>query len=252
MERKPLLMSIAAALLLILTTAGTSFSSALGAPAPATKSAAAASAGCGKAPTLTSGNHTIQSGGQNRSYILRVPGRLRQQPRLPAGLRLPLAGRNRERRRLGRHGRVQLVLLRPQAPGGQREQQHDLRRPPGQRQRLGQPRWPGRGLRRRHGQPDRIGPVRRHHPVVLRWLQLRRRDVVRPRLLPGDGLPRGRGLLRREPQRVQRRQPAHRLHGTARPQGQCAPHPVGRDCATPSSGPTAAPRRTRPSRPTEA
>lgn len=35
MERKPLLMSIAAALLLILTTAGTSFSSALGAPAPA-------------------------------------------------------------------------------------------------------------------------------------------------------------------------------------------------------------------------
>ncbi len=73
MERKPLLMSIAAALLLILTTAGTSFSSALGAPGPATESVAAASAGCGKAPTLTSGNHTIQSGGQNRSYILRVP-----------------------------------------------------------------------------------------------------------------------------------------------------------------------------------
>ncbi|MDH6553950.1 poly(3-hydroxybutyrate) depolymerase [Streptomyces sp. SAI-117] len=73
MERKPLLMSIAAALLLILTTAGTSFGDALGAPAPATKSAAAASPGCGKAPTLTSGNHTIQSGGQNRSYILRVP-----------------------------------------------------------------------------------------------------------------------------------------------------------------------------------
>ena len=34
---------------------------------------AAASAGCGKAPTLTSGNHTIQSGGQNRSFILRIP-----------------------------------------------------------------------------------------------------------------------------------------------------------------------------------
>ena len=34
---------------------------------------AAASAGCGKAPTLASGNHTIQSGGQNRTYILRVP-----------------------------------------------------------------------------------------------------------------------------------------------------------------------------------
>ena len=35
--------------------------------------AAATTAGCGKAPTLTSGTHTIQSGGKNRSYILRVP-----------------------------------------------------------------------------------------------------------------------------------------------------------------------------------
>ncbi|MEU7561835.1 cellulose binding domain-containing protein [Streptomyces eurythermus] len=35
--------------------------------------AAAASAGCGKAPTLTSGTYTIQSGGRNRSFILRVP-----------------------------------------------------------------------------------------------------------------------------------------------------------------------------------
>jgi poly(3-hydroxybutyrate) depolymerase len=34
---------------------------------------AASTAGCGKAPTLTSGQHTIQSGGQNRSYILRLP-----------------------------------------------------------------------------------------------------------------------------------------------------------------------------------
>jgi poly(3-hydroxybutyrate) depolymerase len=36
-------------------------------------SAEAATAGCGKAPTLTSGTKTIQSGGQNRSYILRIP-----------------------------------------------------------------------------------------------------------------------------------------------------------------------------------
>jgi poly(3-hydroxybutyrate) depolymerase len=34
---------------------------------------AAASAGCGQAPTLASGNHSIQSSGQNRTYILRVP-----------------------------------------------------------------------------------------------------------------------------------------------------------------------------------
>jgi poly(3-hydroxybutyrate) depolymerase len=33
----------------------------------------AASPGCGSAPTLASGNHTIQSGGQNRQYILRLP-----------------------------------------------------------------------------------------------------------------------------------------------------------------------------------
>ncbi len=35
--------------------------------------AAAMTAGCGKAPTLTSGTRSIQSSGQNRSYILRVP-----------------------------------------------------------------------------------------------------------------------------------------------------------------------------------
>jgi poly(3-hydroxybutyrate) depolymerase len=68
MKRKPLLLAIAAAMLLVLSAAGTSFSSALHAPAATT-----ATAGCGKAPTLTSGTHTIQSGGQTRSYILRVP-----------------------------------------------------------------------------------------------------------------------------------------------------------------------------------
>jgi len=34
---------------------------------------AAATAGCGKTPTLTSGTRTIQSGGQNRSFILKLP-----------------------------------------------------------------------------------------------------------------------------------------------------------------------------------
>ncbi|GHK02104.1 hypothetical protein SY2F82_39010 [Streptomyces sp. Y2F8-2] len=74
MKRTPLLMSIAAAVLLVLAAAGSSFGSGLGAPASATTTAAVrATAGCGKAPTLTSGTHTIQSGGQTRSYILRVP-----------------------------------------------------------------------------------------------------------------------------------------------------------------------------------
>ncbi|SDH46954.1 Poly(3-hydroxybutyrate) depolymerase [Lentzea fradiae] len=35
--------------------------------------ALAGTAGCGKAPALTSGQHTITSGGQNRTYILRLP-----------------------------------------------------------------------------------------------------------------------------------------------------------------------------------
>jgi poly(3-hydroxybutyrate) depolymerase len=33
----------------------------------------AATAGCGKAPGLTSGTHSIQSGGKTRNYILRIP-----------------------------------------------------------------------------------------------------------------------------------------------------------------------------------
>lgn len=33
----------------------------------------AATAGGGKAPTLANGTRTIQSSGQNRSYILRIP-----------------------------------------------------------------------------------------------------------------------------------------------------------------------------------
>ncbi|MEU9276289.1 ricin-type beta-trefoil lectin domain protein [Streptomyces sp. NPDC048342] len=73
MKRKPLLLSIAAAVLLVLSAAGTSFSSGLGGSARATAAAVQPSAGCGKAPALTSGTHTIQSGGQTRSYILRVP-----------------------------------------------------------------------------------------------------------------------------------------------------------------------------------
>jgi poly(3-hydroxybutyrate) depolymerase len=74
MKRTPLLTSIAAALLLVLSAAGSSFSSGLGTPASTTTAGALrATAGCGKAPALTSGTHTIQSGSQTRSYILRVP-----------------------------------------------------------------------------------------------------------------------------------------------------------------------------------
>ncbi|WP_255658558.1 cellulose binding domain-containing protein [Actinoplanes sp. L3-i22] len=46
----------------------------LGATASAAPmTAAATTAGCGKAPTLTGGTRTIRSGGQDRTYVLRVP-----------------------------------------------------------------------------------------------------------------------------------------------------------------------------------
>ncbi|WP_410597009.1 RICIN domain-containing protein [Amycolatopsis sp. lyj-23] len=56
---------------LALLAGGTAQAAPPGGNTPA--AAAAATAGCGKAPGLASGNHTISSGGQNRSYILRVP-----------------------------------------------------------------------------------------------------------------------------------------------------------------------------------
>ena len=64
------------------------------------------------------------------------------------------------------------------------------------------------------------GAVRRHLPGLRRRVQLRRRDELRARLRPADGLPRGRRLLRGEPQRLQRRHPARRLHRHARHRGQ--------------------------------
>ncbi|MEU1268399.1 ricin-type beta-trefoil lectin domain protein [Streptomyces sp. NPDC005799] len=72
MKHKPLLLPVVAAMLLVLSAAGTSFGRSAAAP-PSATAAAGSTAGCGKAPALTSGNHTIQSGGQTRSYILRIP-----------------------------------------------------------------------------------------------------------------------------------------------------------------------------------
>lgn len=68
-KRFPLWGAVLAALL-VLTTGGTAMGS--GAHGP-DRSVAAPTAGCGKAPALTSGTYTIQSGGKNRSFILRVP-----------------------------------------------------------------------------------------------------------------------------------------------------------------------------------
>lgn len=70
-HHRPALVAVAAALVFIgAATAGTRLALA---GTSASAGGAALTAGCGKAPALASGTHSIQSGGQNRSYILRVP-----------------------------------------------------------------------------------------------------------------------------------------------------------------------------------
>lgn len=66
--------ALAVAAVLVAVAAGQALTGAPGGTAAAaTNGVLATTAGCGKAPTLTSGTHTIQSGGQSRTYILRVP-----------------------------------------------------------------------------------------------------------------------------------------------------------------------------------
>ncbi|GAA1776566.1 hypothetical protein GCM10009681_54780 [Luedemannella helvata] len=62
--------SVVATALLVTVTGVLVLKEAVGGGAP---SAYAATAGCGKAPTLTSGQRSIQTSGKSRSYILRIP-----------------------------------------------------------------------------------------------------------------------------------------------------------------------------------
>jgi poly(3-hydroxybutyrate) depolymerase len=71
-RRKGLLATVAAGLLVVgLAVTGTHVASA--GTSPLAANALAPTAGCGKAPGLNSGNHTIQSGGKTRSFTLRLP-----------------------------------------------------------------------------------------------------------------------------------------------------------------------------------
>src|SRR5690606_41865809 len=60
-----------ATVVMVVLALGTAMSGAL--KGTSSRAEAATTAGCGKAPTLTSGTKTIQSGGQTRSYILDIP-----------------------------------------------------------------------------------------------------------------------------------------------------------------------------------
>ena len=73
-KHRSLVISVALAALLVVSTAGWVLRGAAnGTALAAGVGTLATTAGCGKAPTLTSGTRSIQSGGQNRTYILRIP-----------------------------------------------------------------------------------------------------------------------------------------------------------------------------------
>ena len=71
-RRKGSLAAVIAAALVVVA-AGWQASSHDATAEASTSGTLATTAGCGKAPTLTSGTRSIQSGGQNRTYILRIP-----------------------------------------------------------------------------------------------------------------------------------------------------------------------------------
>ncbi|GII76852.1 hypothetical protein Sru01_18340 [Sphaerisporangium rufum] len=72
-RHRSLFTAIASMALLVLAGAQVALSNGAAAAAPAKASALAGTAGCGKSPTLRSGNQTISSSGKNRSFILRIP-----------------------------------------------------------------------------------------------------------------------------------------------------------------------------------
>ncbi|MEU8082939.1 cellulose binding domain-containing protein [Micromonospora sp. NPDC049101] len=73
-KHRQLFSFIAGAAVLLAAAAGGVLNGGFGPEAvAATNGTLAATAGCGKAPTLTNGTRTIQSSGQSRTYILRIP-----------------------------------------------------------------------------------------------------------------------------------------------------------------------------------
>ena len=147
LRRRFFLPSITAAALLLAATTGGVLSGGFGATAvAATNGTLAATAGCGKAPTLASGTRTIQSSGQSRTFILRIPdGYDRNHPyRLIFGFHW-LNGSANDVTSAGYYGAWPTTAAAV-------EQQHDLRRPAGSQRRLGEHQRSG---------PD---PLRRHLP----------------------------------------------------------------------------------------
>jgi poly(3-hydroxybutyrate) depolymerase len=73
-RRRSMFGPVTVAALMVLATGAITLSNAFAATtSPADVNPLAATAGCGKAPTLTSGTRSVQSNGKSRSFILRIP-----------------------------------------------------------------------------------------------------------------------------------------------------------------------------------
>ena len=111
--------------------------------------------------------HPHDSKQRHEPHLHPQPARqLRPKPPLPADVRAALAERHRQRRRHGRIRRSRLGLLRTKTAV---EQQYDLRRAAGYRQRVGQHRRPRPDPHRRPDAAGRRRPLRRHDAAVRSW-----------------------------------------------------------------------------------
>ncbi len=191
------------------------------APTPTDAGTLAASPGCGKTPTLTSGTHTIQSSGQNRSFILRLPDNYN----------------NNTQYRLifGYHWRGGTANdVDSGGTDGYNWSYYGLRRLSNNGAIFVAPQGNGNGWANPGGQDvtftdDMI--TRIENDLCVDTTQRFALGFsygggmsYATRLQPGDHVPRGRGLLRRAAERVQRRHAAHRVHGYPRHQRLGAQH----------------------------
>ena len=241
-RRRTVLVAVAVGVLLV---TGTALSGALS--GITTRANAATTAGCGKAPTLTSGTKTIQSSGQNRTYILDIPTNYdRNRPyRLIFGLHW-LNGTASNVATGGSDGAVWAFY-------GQKQLSNNGTI-------FVAPQGINNGWANTNGQDitlvDNIlslverRPVRRDDAGLRHGLELRRRDELRAGLRPARGLPGGRGLLRRPTSADAAAAPSPSpTSASTAPTTASSTSPTDDRCGTPSSATTAAQRRARASRP---
>ena len=179
------------------------------------------SAGCGKAPTLKNSPTTainynmVTSGGMSRRYILRYPSNYDNTH--PYRLVIAYHWRSGSASQVFDCNTESIRCYTTQSPFygllESVEQHHDLRGARRARRRLGEQRWPGRHLYRRHPQAGARRSLHRQVADLRQRVQLRRGHVVRDRLCSSGCFPGRRGLRWWAAQRLQRRQLAGGVFG---------------------------------------